>query len=168
MSDSQSTEALQPTIVRAGEGETLQAFGDVIQFKLGGAQTGGGMTLGQCAVPAGVGPPPHIHHRADELFLVLEGRFEVLVSGRWVEIGPGDAAYVPRGNVHTFRNAGDSRGRLWLILTPSGFETFFRRSSDEFAGGGPPDMGRILEIAKEHGIEFLPPAGGPEAPAGAR
>ncbi len=38
---------------------------------------------------------------------------------------------------------------------PSGFETFFARSADEFAKAGGPDMDKIVEIHWEHGIEFL-------------
>jgi len=38
---------------------------------------------------------------------------------------------------------------------PSGFETFFARSADKFAKVGGPDMDKIVEIHREHGIELL-------------
>ena len=84
--------------------------------------------------------------------LILEGRFSVLANGEWTKNGPGGVAYTPRGNVHTFRNIGDTTGRFWGIATPSGFETFFARCAVVFAADGPPDMSRIGEIIGEHGL----------------
>ena len=46
-------------------------------------------------------------------------------------------------------------GRHWIITTPSGFETFFARSADEFAQAGGPDRDKIVAIHREHGIELL-------------
>lgn len=74
-----------------------------------------------------------------------------------MEPGEGAVVYVPRGNVHAFRNAGDSPSTMWILTTPSGFETFFSRCAAEFAKAGGPDMARVLAIGAEHGIHFLPP-----------
>jgi hypothetical protein len=38
---------------------------------------------------------------------------------------------------------------------PAGFETFFAESAQEFAKTGGPDMERIVDIHREHGIELL-------------
>ena len=165
MNEKEHTEAGRPTIVQSAEGQMLQAFGDTIQIKLGGTQTGGNLVVGLATTPPGGGPPPHVHHNEDELFLILEGRFSVLANGEWTEVGPGGVAYTPRGNVHTFRNVGDTPGRFWVLTTPCGFESFFAKCADVFSAGGPPNMPRILEICAEHGLEFVPPLGGaaPEA-----
>ena len=150
-------ETAKPTIVQSEEGNTLQAFGDTIQFKLGGAQTGGSLVVGLVTVQPGGGPPPHVHRNEDELFMILESRFNVFTNGEWTEVGPGGVAYIPRGTVHMFRNVGDTTGRFWALATPSGFETFFAKCADVFSAGGPPDMQRILEICGEHDIELVPP-----------
>jgi hypothetical protein len=63
--------------------------------------------------------------------------------------------YVPRGHVHAYRNAGDTPSRMWVITTPSGFETFFGRCADEFACSGGPDMAKVVGISAEHGIHFV-------------
>jgi quercetin dioxygenase-like cupin family protein len=164
--DTALTPVLVPIIISPDEGTVLNAFGDTIQVKLTGEHTGGAFALGLSSTPPGGGPPPHRHLNEDELFMVLEGRISFLTNGEWTEIGPGGVAYVPRGSVHTFKNVGDTRSKQWVMATPSGFENFFGKCATVFAEAiaGPPDMGRILTICGEHGIEFVPPLG-PPAPA---
>ena len=139
---------------------------------LDGTQTGGAMTVALSTAPPRHGPPPHIHHGEDEMFLVVAARYRFLkTDGEWSEpLGAGGVVFTPRGVRHTFQNADDTPSRYWIITTPSGFETFFARCAGVFAAGGPPDMARILAISDEHGIEYVPPIGGEpptrELPAG--
>lgn len=72
-----------------------------------------------------------------------------------MEVGPGGTVFMPRGVVHTFKNVGDEPSRMLVMTTPSGFEKFFARCSEEFAKPGGPDMSRIIEIGVEHGIHFV-------------
>jgi glyoxylate utilization-related uncharacterized protein len=110
--------------------------------------------------PPGGGPPPHVHSREDELFLVVDGRVSFFVQGTWTEVRPGTAVYLPRGTVHCYRNVGDAPSRQWILTTPSGFEDFFARCAAEFARAGGPDMNRIVTIHREHGIELIAPQAG--------
>ncbi len=152
----------QTIIVGPTDGKILQAFGDTVQVKLGGEETCGSLILGLGTTPPGQGPPPHIHHREDELFIVIEGSFRFLGENGWSEpVGPGGIAYTPRGVRHTFQNAGTETGKQWVLATPSGFEKFFGQCAEVFALGGAPDMQRILAIAAEHGLEFVPPLAAP-------
>ena len=79
-------------------------------------------------------------------------------SSASTELGPGGSAFLPRGSVHTFKNVGPEPARMLITTLPSGFETFFARCAEVFRHPGGPDMGRIMAIAAEHGIEFLPPS----------
>ena len=91
---------------------------------------------------------------------MVEGRISNYADGRWTEVGPGGTVYFPRGCPHTFRNVGTTPSKHWVLTAPSGFEKFFARCADEFAKPGGPDMGRIVEIHHEQGIQLLgePPA----------
>lgn len=144
-----------PVIVPAGGGRVVDAFGSEIRFLLTREHTGGTLSLGLATVPPGEGPPPHLHEEEDEMFIIVEGRYSVLAEGEWTEVGPGAAVYIPRGAVHTFRNAGEGVARHWVLTTPSGFEQFYAKCEAVFAAPGAPDMSRILAVATEHGIRFV-------------
>ena len=163
MSPDAAESPLVPIIVPDGEGPVLEAFGDTMQIKLGAEHTGGAFALGLITTPPGGGPPPHRHRNEDELLLVLEGRYRFLTSGEWTEVGPGGVIFIPRGAIHTYQNIGDTPSRHWVLATPSGFESFFRKCAVVFAeaNAGPPNMPRLLNICGEYGIEFVPPLQGP-------
>ena len=149
-------------IVPAEQGEILEAFGDTVQVKISGQQTNGAFAVVLDTTPAGSGPPPHIHHREDELFIIVEGSYRFLVDGQWSNIlGPGAVVYTPRGNRHTFQNVGETPSKHWIVATPSGFEQFFAQCAAVFAVPGPPDMAKILHISEEHQLEFVPPLADP-------
>ena len=150
----------KPVVLPSGAGTVLRAFGQAVTIKLGAEQTNGSLSLWVEETPPGGGPPPHYHLNDDELFLVQQGRVQFQVDGQWVEPGEGAAVYVPRGNVHAFRNAGDAVSRMWILTTPSGFETMFARFAAEFAIPGGPDMAKVMRIGTEHGVHFV---GGPAA-----
>jgi mannose-6-phosphate isomerase-like protein (cupin superfamily) len=136
-------------------GKTIRAFGDEITVHLGAAETDGKYTMFTSVTPPGGGPPPHYHLNEDEWFLVLEGRAEFFKEGIWSEVPVGTAVYAPRGVVHSFRNPGDTPLKMLLHTSPCGFETFFARCEQEFNKPGAPEMGRLLQIAAEHGIHFV-------------
>jgi hypothetical protein len=52
--------------VPAGQGRSIWAVGDTYSFKVTGTETDGMLTVFEASVPPGAGPPPHIHHDADE------------------------------------------------------------------------------------------------------
>jgi quercetin dioxygenase-like cupin family protein len=144
-----------PVIVHADGGKVVDAFGSAIRFMLTAEHTAGTLTLGLATVPPGDGPPPHLHETEDELFVIVEGRYSLLAQGTWTEVGPGAVVYLPRGSVHTFRNIGDTPARHWVLTTPSGFESFYEKSAEVFAAPGAPDMGRLVDLAGQHGIRFV-------------
>jgi len=123
-------------IVRQDDAPVLHAFGEEVIVHVDGERTEGKFTMWTEITPPGGGPPLHYHTKEDEAFHVIEGRVAFLVDGKWHELGPGGAAFMPRGIVHTFKNVGDQPSRMLLATMPSGFEKFFARCAAEF---GEPD-----------------------------
>jgi mannose-6-phosphate isomerase-like protein (cupin superfamily) len=95
-----------------------------------GAESNGTLTVAEIIAPPGGGPPPHLHVEQDEVFHVLEGRFEFLMGDR-IEIGEtGATVHVPRQTRHTFKSVGPETGRLLDFHTPAGMEHFFNECAE--------------------------------------
>jgi len=141
--------------VSPGQGTCYRVLGgDVVTLKIVGADCDNAMTILETVTPPDAGPPPHLHHREDETFYVVEGSFVFHIGDRRIMAGQGSVLVAPRGVPHRFVNVGDTPGRLLIIVRPAGFEHFMR----DFATlppDQPPDPARLKEIGDRHGLEFL-------------
>lgn len=104
-------------------------FGDLFTFLITGEESGGNYSTMEIVVSPGGGPPPHIHHLADEQFYVLEGNLTFTINGHVVLATTSDFIHIPRGVVHAFRN-GSSPSRLLATFAPAGVEQFFLAIGD--------------------------------------
>lgn len=109
------------------EGQVVHLLALGVRFMIDGDATGGAFSLVEHPLPPrALGAPVHTHRNEDEYSYVLEGRVEVQLGGDVIEAGPGDLVFKPRGVAHTFWNAGDEPARLLEIISPAGFENYFR------------------------------------------
>jgi quercetin dioxygenase-like cupin family protein len=105
-----------------------------VRFMINGNESGGGFSLVEHPMePRTLAAPLHRHAREDEYSFVLEGEVGALLGDDVVIAKPGDLVFKPRNQWHTFWNAGDHPARILEIISPAGFEEFFRELSD--AGG---------------------------------
>ncbi len=155
-----------PVHVGPAEGRAVRMPGaQLITRKVSSAQTGGAYSLLEVAVGPGGGEGPHVQHREDECFYVLEGRFGFVVEGAGIEASPGSLIYVPKGNLHAFENTGETTGRMLMSQTPGGVYGGLVEEIGEPATGEaappateePPDVERLAAIAAEYGVETVSP-----------
>jgi mannose-6-phosphate isomerase-like protein (cupin superfamily) len=99
--------------------------------------------------------PLHRHTREDEYSFVLEGRMGALLGDEVVEAGPGDLVFKPRNQWHTFWNAGDEPCRILEIISPAGFEGFFRELVD-LGGIAEATPEQFAELTQRYGLEVQP------------
>ena len=151
--------------LRNGEGPAFSAVGDVYRILATGEQTGGTYALSEARVLPGGGPPPHIHHREDEAFFVLEGEITFMLGDRKVVAKSGAFIQGPRGIPHAFKNESNVPARMLILVTPPGFEKFLAEFAQPVASfESPPvpvtpaDIQKLLVIAPKYGIEILPPS----------
>lgn len=136
--------------------ETLNVLGIEMTIKLDAEKTGGAMAVIESVVQPGGGPPMHIHSKEDELFYVLEGRFKLWHGDMVLDVGAGDVAHLRRNGRHTYQNVGTAPGRLLTVITPAGFEGFFREVAKR-ALSAPKDMVELNALAGEYGLQFVGP-----------
>lgn len=84
---------------------------------------------------------------------MLEGTLTFTLEDRTIEAGPGSFVLVPPGTVHTFANTGDKPARFLGLVSPAGFEQYFRELAAA-AGEGPLDPAVAAEISSRYDIEL--------------
>lgn len=153
----------QGVTLKPGEGKSFWVLGDLCTFKVVGEDTGGSFSLIEGQVQSENGPPPHIHHREDETFYVLEGEFSFLHGDITFTATAGSFVYIPKGTLHTFKNIGTSQGRFLAIITPAGFEKFFEEIGEPAIDkSSPPPFNpatveKLLALAPKYHLEVKIP-----------
>ncbi len=143
------------TVVQPGEGPSgglVPGLGVV--FKLGGGDTGGALSIVEHPFEVGVLVPPHLHTREDEFSIVTEGEIGFRSGDREVVLGPGGYITKPRGEMHAMWNAGDVPARMIEVISPAGFEEFFREVVDIVASGEIPTG---TDLAERYGLVYGEP-----------
>ena len=142
------------TVVQPNEGRAGGlAPGIGVVFKLHGEDTGGALAVVEHPFEVGALVPPHIHTREDEYSMVLEGEIGFRSGDREAVLGPGGYITKPRGELHAMWNAGRTPARLLEIISPAGFEGFFRELADLVAAG-PPAFEELVRLGDRYGLRF--------------
>ena len=116
-----------PLLIPFGAGDKFQFGGFGTHWKIDGSQTGGRFSVVHHQLaPRTLAAPLHRHHREDEHSYVLTGTFGALLGDDVVTAEPGTWVFKPRGQWHTFWNAGDAPCEIIEVISPAGFEDYFR------------------------------------------
>lgn len=129
---------MKPAHKKYDSAESLKLFeGMTLKILLSSSDTNGLQAVFEDIVEPGLGPGRHIHHKQDETFLFLEGTFDVEIDGQLYRMSAGDTAFIPKGTIHGWKNAGDGIGRLRYIFSPAlNIEEMFRAISSANELGG--------------------------------
>ena len=145
--------------VLASDQGRLGRLGSIgVRFMVDSADSSGSFALVEHPIPPRkLAAPLHRHHREDEYTFVLAGEIGVLLGEEVVIGAPGDLIFKPRGQWHTFWNAGSEPARVLEIISPGGFEGYFEQLSELLAAeGSPPDPAKVAVIADRFGLELDP------------
>lgn len=127
-------------------------------FVLSGQDTDGAFEWVSEPMQYGEGPVYHIHHRADELVLVMSGELKLKLDGELYDLQPGDTVFIPRGTPHTMTNVHhDQPAHIVGLYAPAGLQQFLELW-EEAAGDQPmPDQAAIAELTARFGQEACGP-----------
>ena len=138
--------------------------GHLMTFLATAEDTQGKFALIETVARKGNVPPPHIHHREEETFYVLEGEMTFSVGGQTIKATPGTMVCLPRDVPHSFV-IDSERGRALILLTPAGLEGLFK----EFSVPAPTmtlppqaevpysEIQRMIEVSPRYGLEYVLP-----------
>jgi len=138
--------------------------GWLMTFLATAEDTHGQFALIEAVARKGNVTPPHIHHREEETFYVLEGEMTFSVGGQTIKATPGTMVCLPRDVPHSFV-IDSEQGRALILLTPAGLEGWFKEFSVPApAMTLPPqaevpysEIQRMIEVSPRYGLEFVLP-----------
>lgn len=149
-----------PRLIGPRDGKYTDLGSVGVRFMIWGAETGGSFSLVEHPIPPKtLVAPLHYHHREDEYSYVLEGRMGALLGEEVIYAKAGDLVFKPRQQWHTFWNPDEAPCRILEIISPSGFEHFFRELGDAIEATNASGVGDVLpgsDLPERYAIEFRP------------
>jgi mannose-6-phosphate isomerase-like protein (cupin superfamily) len=144
------------------DGDAIWFFNGLFVVKAAHDETHGAFTLIEAHLPAGEGPPPHVHHNEEEGFYILEGELTVSCGDETWTATPGMFAFLPRGIPHTFRVSESGPAKVLQLTSPAQFERFAAEMGEPATTMTMPeptavDVEKLLRVTPKYGIEILPP-----------
>ncbi|RIH64644.1 cupin domain-containing protein [Mariniphaga sediminis] len=150
--------------------EELLVLTDVIKVLVSNSETQSGYAVFEENVPPLGGPPPH-SHPDEEIFYVLEGNFEFILNNveNPFKVLPGSVVHVPSNAIHTFKNVGNTPGKMVVLLNPGNLLDYFRAIGTVIKNAkdrpdltlvpdiSQLDLSKAFKLAPEHNIEFFLP-----------
>ncbi|MFI9236992.1 cupin domain-containing protein [Streptomyces sp. NPDC053079] len=144
----------------SGDGKAFWMLNGLYEVKASSDETNGAMTVMEMTIPEGSGPPPHTHPGTESVY-VIEGTLRYHIGDETVEGGPGSFFHIPEGTLERFEPT--STVRLLVTYTPGDVDKFFAEAGEPAQrrelpprSEAPPDVDRLIEIGKRHGIEMQP------------
>ena len=143
--DGSTLPVTQQQVIQVNEGETLGFAGVAGLLKVDRPATGGRFVaaLFPEIPPRVLAAPLHRHQKEDEYTCVLEGSLGVQLDDTVATVEAGSWVVKPRGQWHTFWNPADVPCRTLEIVSPAGFEQYFRDLAA--TDGGMTELARLNE-----------------------
>jgi quercetin dioxygenase-like cupin family protein len=148
-------------VVRPGGGDKVSIPGFGAAFKLTSETTGGLVAIVEHPFDVGLITAAHRHTHEDEHSFVLAGEIGFRSDDDEVVLGPGGYITKPRGQMHAMWNAGTEPGRIIEVITPGGFENYFRELGELLMSGTGADLHMTPEftsLAEKYGLTYGYPA----------
>jgi quercetin dioxygenase-like cupin family protein len=147
---------------KPGEGKAFWMLGGLYEVLLSSDETNGQATIMQMTMPAGMGPPMHVHRGVTETVYVVEGTVTYHADGQKIEGGPGTLFRIPADTRE--RVEPTSKARVVITYEPGGIDKFFAEAGERAQRrelppppASPPDVQRLVEIGARYGLEIQPP-----------
>ncbi len=144
------TRNMSATILKPSAGDFFSFGGLGVHWKIDGKVSEGRFSVVHHPLePRALAAPLHYHHHEDEYSFVLSGQLGALLGDEVLVAGPGTWVHKPRHQWHTFWNAGDYPCEIIEIISPAGFENYFREVAAAWG-----DMEKFAAINDKYSLEM--------------
>jgi mannose-6-phosphate isomerase-like protein (cupin superfamily) len=152
-----SMTTIERIAIQPHEGDSVDLGSLGVAWKIEGFESEGRFSVVEHPIPPRtLAAALHFHHNEDEYSYVVQGTLGGLLGEHVVEAQAGSWVFKPRGEWHTFWNAGNTPCRIIELISPAGFENYFRDVAEVFAqaAGNPPDLERFAEVNERYDLEM--------------
>ena len=150
--DGSATIVSSATVIPHEAGRLFDLGGFGIHWKIDGAHSDKRFSVVHHPIaPRALAAPLHRHHREDEYSYVLTGKMGAMLGEEVVTAEPGTWVFKPRDQWHTFWNAGDAPCEIIEIISPAGFEDYFRELSTLW-----PDLSKVGPLLQKYELDMDP------------
>jgi mannose-6-phosphate isomerase-like protein (cupin superfamily) len=141
-------------VLRPGEGSQFSVFGSALTYMATAEDTRGAFSLALETTSPHSGFPLHVQRREDEAMYILEGEYEIECGDQVFRAGAGTFVFLPKDIPNRYQNLGNTPAKFLYITSPGGFEQLVQEINLVLSGANP-DMLRVKNAAREHGIDFV-------------
>jgi mannose-6-phosphate isomerase-like protein (cupin superfamily) len=149
--------AVDRTLIQPSEGQRVDFGALGVIWKIEGSESDGRFSVVEHPIPSrSLASPLHYHRNEDEFSFVLEGTMGAMLGEKVILASQGSWVFKPRGQWHAFWNADIRPCRILEVISPAGFENYFREVSVVFDEGenGRPDLDRFAEVNARYDLEM--------------
>ncbi len=137
--------------------EIIRIGGVELRFLQSKQQTRGSLDLFEVTMmPDARMPVPHYHRDWDEAVYGLAGTSTWTVSGKEIEVPPGESLFIPRGVVHGFDNRSSQPATCLSVLTPGVLGPEYFREMAALVNEGKPDPEKMKAVMIRYGLVPAP------------
>jgi len=141
---------LNSITILSTEGDSFDFGGFAVHWKIYGTSTDARFAIVHHPMaPHALAAPLHRHHNEDEYSYVIKGTLGALLGDDVVSAEPGTWVFKPREQWHTFWNAGDDPCEIIEVISPAGFENYFREMATAWG-----DTKRFQKINNKYSLDM--------------
>jgi mannose-6-phosphate isomerase-like protein (cupin superfamily) len=138
------------TFIQVQQGDQFDFGGLKVHWKIDAPQAGGRFSVVHHPIaPKALAAPLHYHHHEDEYSFVLRGRLGALLGDEVVIADTGTWVFKPRHQWHTFWNPDDTPCEIIEVISPGGFENYFREVAAHWG-----DLDKFAEINAQYSLDM--------------
>ena len=139
-------------LIRPEKGESVSIGGVDVTFRVSGSETNGAYAVLEFRLEPGRLVPPHAHSREQEVSYVLDGEIGLRIGPEQLTATPGCFVVKRPQITHTFWNATSYPARLLEVISPAGFDSYFRELADIYESGGLREPQLVADLQDRYGL----------------